>query len=139
MPADSMSWWSMAGNEAFLIALIGAVGTWLKIHGDQKIRRLEMRSTERIKQIETESAISAAAEAAAVQKSMAIDQASKELRESLTERVAVLETQILELHREREIHVLIGAVLFDVLNDYPSPPGAPRIPERVARAIGWEE
>ena len=74
-----------------------------------------------------------------MQKSLAIDKASKELREALTERVAVLETQIAELYSERELQVLIGAVLFEVLAEYPKPPGAPRIPERVAEAIGWSD
>lgn len=137
IPIDPVDWWGIVGNEALLIALIGAVGTWLKVRGDEKIRGLEARSNERIKKLETDSAILSASEAAAVQKALAIDQAAKELREALSERVAILETQIAELYREREIHVLISAVLFDLLADYPDPPGAPRIPERVAEAIGW--
>ena len=117
-------WGWISPTEAVTLAIIGAAGTWYKIFTDRKMAELRAEKD--------------AAKAAALErKAEAIDKASQELREWLTTRVSVLEAKVEEMQHEREAYLRVAAAFFDVLDDYPDPPGPPRISAHVASYIGW--
>ena len=81
----------------------------------------------------------AAESAALARKSEAVDKASQELREWLTGRVTSLEAKMEAMQQEREMRLHVAVTLFELLDTYPDPPGAPRISQHVADHIGWEQ
>lgn len=126
-------WEWVSPTEAVGLALIGAAGTWYKIFTDRKMAELRAEVDWAKADAEKDAAKAAALE----RKAEAIDKASQELREWLTTRVSVLEAKVEEMQHEREAYLRVAAAFFDVLDDYPDPPGPPRISAHVASYIGW--
>lgn len=136
-PTNQSFWGELWGwinpTEAVTLAVIGAVGTWYKIFTDRKMAELRAEVDWAKADAEKDAAKAAALE----RKAEAIDKASQELREWLTTRVSVLEAKVDEMQHEREAYLRVAAAFFDVLDDYPDPPGPPRISAHVASYIGW--
>ena len=126
-------WGWISPTEAVTLAIIGAAGTWYKIFTDRKMAELRAEVDWAKADAEKDAAKAAALE----RKAEAIDKASQELREWLTTRVSVLEAKVDEMQHEREAYLRVAAAFFDVLDDYPDPPGPPRISAHVASYIGW--
>ncbi len=122
-PTHSAAWgniWErISASEAIMLAVVTAIGGAYKIRADRRAER--------------------EADKAAIleRKAAAVDKAAQDLREWLTTRVAILEAKVEEMQRERELHMRVASTFFDVLADYPDPPGAPPIPATVASVIGW--
>lgn len=137
VPTNQSFWGELWGwinpTEAVTLAVIGAVGTWYKIFTDRKMAELRAEVDWAKADAEKDAAKAAALE----RKAEAIDKASQELREWLTTRVSVLEAKVDEMQHEREAYLRVAAAFFDVLDDYPDPPGPPRISAHVASYIGW--
>lgn len=126
------SFFGLSGlTDGVIIAIIGAVsgasvaliGAVFKMKSESERLRSEMQH----------------------QKAVALDQASKDLRESMVSRLTALEQRadaqwetIRKLMDERAIDVQARIFLLDVLLGYPDPPGAPPVPGSIARAIGYE-
>nr|DAU37431.1 MAG TPA: hemopoietic lineage transmembrane helix protein [Caudoviricetes sp.] len=128
-------WQLISPTEAVVLALIGAGGTWYKIYTDTKMGQLRAE----VDWARSDAEKDAAESAALARKSEAVDKASQELREWLTGRVTSLEAKMEAMQQERETRLHVAVTLFQLLDTYPDPPGAPRISQHVADHIGWEQ